>query len=345
MSVRDVVPRTPRRRRLRRDQRRCPGTGGVPSGEVFEPDEELYGVPAGIRVRGAPGRAGSGRGCWHSATPPSSSATRTWTTAPRSGALGEALDAAGVPRAAIANADGAGYLQGPPFHRGAAVALVDERAVIPDGAVGPHLLEPAPEAPYGMRLSDEAVSDAFEASWSRGGVVLVEGSDLARADRYSRRRRHWHAEPRCARTALRWTDDLVADLLAAVDPARDSVLVVGPYHRRGPAHLTVAGLRAPDVEPGLLRSGTHAPNRDRDPRRHRTHHPRPGGGRPPQLHGGPPVRARRRRTLHRTSAGRAPRRDRRGGALPRPDGRAGGADVRRAAGRAVGLRGGRPPTS
>ena len=31
---------------------------------------------------------------------------------------------------------------------------------------------------------------------------------------------------------------------------------MGPYHRRGPAHLTVAGLRAPDVEPGLLRSGT-----------------------------------------------------------------------------------------
>ena len=85
--------------------------------------------------------------------------------------------------------------------------------------------------------------------------MLVEGSDLARADRYTA------GEPlarraEARRTALRWTDDLVADLLAEVDPARDSVLVVGPYHRRGPAHLTVAGLRAPDVEPGLLRSGT-----------------------------------------------------------------------------------------
>ena len=45
-------------------------------------------------------------------------------------------------------------------------------------------------------------------------------------------------------------------LLEQVDPARDSVLVVGPYHRAGEPHLTIAAMQSPGVEGGLLRSGT-----------------------------------------------------------------------------------------
>ena len=168
------------------------------------------------------------------------------------GALGEALAAADVPRAAIANADGAGYLQAG-RHRGG--GRTGRRAgVIPDGAVGPQLLEAAPDgslrrAPVrrcrGGRVRGDLVAAAASCSW--------RDPTWRAADRHGRRA---PGRGPGAPDALRWTDDLVAELLAEVDPARDSVLVVGPYHRRGPAHLTVAGPAAPDIEPGLLRSGT-----------------------------------------------------------------------------------------
>ena len=48
----------------------------------------------------------------------------------------------------------------------------------------------------------------------------------------------------------------MARLLESVDPARDSVLVVAPYHSEAAVHLTVAGMRGPGIEPGLLRSGS-----------------------------------------------------------------------------------------
>jgi hypothetical protein len=254
MSVRDVVRQTSPGDAYAAISAGARARGVRLSGEVFEPHEEVYGVSARAlyeQLLGAP----APDGLLALGYPALVERNEDLDYDAEIGALGEALAAADVPRAAIANADGAGYLQGPPYHRGAAVALVDERAVIPDGAVGPQLLEAVPAAPYGVRLSNDAVADEFERTWYRGGVVLVEGSDLARADR------HTADEPlaqraEARRTALRWTDELVAELLANVDPARDSVLVVGPYHRRGAAHLTVAGLRAPDVQPGLLRSGT-----------------------------------------------------------------------------------------
>jgi hypothetical protein len=56
--------------------------------------------------------------------------------------------------------------------------------------------------------------------------------------------------------ALAATDELVGRLLEQVDPERDAVLVVGPYHTRGSVHLTVAGLAAPGLEPGVLRSAS-----------------------------------------------------------------------------------------
>ena len=58
------------------------------------------------------------------------------------------------------------------------------------------------------------------------------------------------------REALRSTDAIVARLLESVDPSRDSVLVVAPYHSEAAVHLTVAGMRGPGIEPGLLRSGS-----------------------------------------------------------------------------------------
>ena len=46
------------------------------------------------------------------------------------------------------------------------------------------LIKEDPLAPFGVSYDQEAVLAAFDTAWTAGGVVLVEGSDLARADRY-----------------------------------------------------------------------------------------------------------------------------------------------------------------
>ena len=139
--------------------------------------------------------------------------------------------------------------------RTAGNALIDQHGTVPGGAVSEALLEPSPTAPYGVHLSPERVTAAFEEAWALGGVVLVEGSDLARADRFMPVAAPAH-RPEVRREALRSTDAIVARLLESVDPSRDSVLVVAPYHSEAAVHLTVAGMRGPGIEPGLLRSGS-----------------------------------------------------------------------------------------
>jgi hypothetical protein len=86
-------------------------------------------------------------------------------------------------------------------------------------------------------------------------VVLVEGSDLERADAYKvfSTSEDWS---RLRKQALAWTDAMVGRLLAAVDSRRDAVVVVGPSHPAKTDALTVAAVNAPGVKPGLLQSGT-----------------------------------------------------------------------------------------
>ena len=269
-------------------------------------------------------------GCWRWASPPSSSATRTSTTAPRSARSGEAL--ADGRRAARRHRQRrrrrATVPEGPPFHRDAGVALVDAAGVVPDGAVSDRsLLEPAPDgALRRAAVRRRPCVDAFEASWSRGrrraggGLRPGPGRSVPAVEPPARR-------ARLAATALRWhRRRSSAELLADRSTRRATRCSWSrPTTAAGEVHLTVAGLRAPDVEPGLLRSGSTR---------------RTGivtlvdiaptildlvGRRPPELDGGPPVRASRRRRVHRRGARRRPRGARRGGSLPRPDGDAGGA--------------------
>jgi hypothetical protein len=172
------------------------------------------------------------------------------------GALGERLDEAGYRRAVIGNGDGVEPAGEPPeFRRQLVSALMDEHGFVPGGRVDAGLLEEHARAPYGLRLDHDAVQAAFETAWTPRSVVLVEASDLVRADTYRP-----FATPEqgdvLLTAALRRADDLFGRLINEVDLERDAVLVVGPAHADGPAQLTVAALRAPGIEPGLLRSGT-----------------------------------------------------------------------------------------
>lgn len=173
----------------------------------------------------------------------------------RLGALGDALGAAGYSRAVIANSDGADAALGAAVPQRAAVtALMGADGTVPAGEVSAQLLQRDPAAPYGVRLDAAAVVHAFTDVWGDHSVVLVEASDLVRADAYAAVQ---SAPARAAslQRALAWTDDLIGRLLDRV-AGRDAVVVVGPTASRRSGGLTVAAVRAPGVEPGLLRSGT-----------------------------------------------------------------------------------------
>jgi hypothetical protein len=171
------------------------------------------------------------------------------------GALGTALQRAGIARQVIANAD-QGELQpaADRLHREAALALINESGKVP-GTVGRDLLRPDVAAPFGLRLDPDRVVRAFAGFGDRRTVTLVEASDLARADAY---RRLATPEQRVAmrKQAIAATDRMVGRLLDAVDLRRDAVIVVGPYHSSRQRELTVFGLHAPGVAPGYLESST-----------------------------------------------------------------------------------------
>lgn len=169
------------------------------------------------------------------------------------GALGDALQEGGARPAVIGTADGNNEETETVYARQAVIGLMDSEGLVPGGRVGDDLLEPDPEAPYGRRLDEQEVVAAFDEAWVDRAVVLVEASDLARADTY-RPLATSEQRTRQRREALERSDQLLGRLLERVDPATDAVLVVGPYPATGSDHLTVAALRAPGVEPGLLKS-------------------------------------------------------------------------------------------
>ncbi|MCC6340369.1 MAG: hypothetical protein IT197_10395 [Acidimicrobiia bacterium] len=181
----------------------------------------------------------------------------------RVGALGEALAEAGIHRAVVANADEPGPAATTGldvYRRDAARALTGADGVVPGGRVDGGLLRADPAAPFGVRYDLAAVTRAFGRAWgSRDGgrraVVLVEASDLARADSY----RPFVTGPRrelFKKWALRWTDELVGALLRRVDPDRDAVVLATPAVAKARGGLGMAAVRAPWTEPGLLESAT-----------------------------------------------------------------------------------------
>ena len=178
------------------------------------------------------------------------------------GLLGDELAAAGIDRAVIANADAAeGFVSDEPppdgaYARGAATALMGSDGVVPSGTVGRGLLRDDRDAPFGRRLDPDAVLAAFDQVWTESPrVVLVEASDLSRASGYGPRATGAQRRALTA-DALRSTDALLAELLERVDPARDAVLILSPVSPASDPDLAIVALRAPGVEPGVLRSAT-----------------------------------------------------------------------------------------
>ena len=170
------------------------------------------------------------------------------------GELGQALADAGIDRGVVANADGDDPLVTEYLHREAALALADYDGVVPCGDVSSALLIDDPAAPFGRRLDAARVLDTFRRCSTPSSVVLVEASDLRRADAYGDRvpsRRDSAVRAR----ALAATDALVGSLVADLDAQRDAVVVLAPSVASKP-RLAVLGVRAAEYEPGLLVSGS-----------------------------------------------------------------------------------------
>jgi hypothetical protein len=220
--------------------------GGVPSAEILE--RRLGWVPRGIT---------------YPAIGAALDANERSAYGAEVGMLGDRLGEAGVDRAVIANADAAeGFVSDEPppdgaYARGAATALMGSNGIVPGGTVGRSLLVDDPLAPFGRRLDQDVVLDAFAREWRNGDrtVVLVEASDLSRATGYAARttseqRRSLRQE------ALADADALLGRLLESVDPERDAVMVLSPVAPSASPALGIAAVQAPDVHPGLLQSAT-----------------------------------------------------------------------------------------
>src|SRR5262249_60253534 len=103
------------------------------------------------------------------------------------GGGGGNLAGAGWSGAVVANGEGyapeelpvGGY-----YRRQAVAGLMGSAGKVPAGAVGPELLVPDAQAPFGLRYDNAAVLRAFRNVWQPRSVVLVEASDLAREDAY-----------------------------------------------------------------------------------------------------------------------------------------------------------------
>lgn len=171
------------------------------------------------------------------------------------GALGDALEEARVARAVIANGDHGEGSDVVDFRREASVGLIDGDGLVERGMVGRNLLVEDVDAPFGLRLDNDAVTASFEELWRARTVVLVEASDMVRAEDAKALSTEDQAA-RQRRQAIERSDELFGELLAGVDLGRDAVIVVAPYAVDGGTSLTVIGMDGPDVEAGLLSSGT-----------------------------------------------------------------------------------------
>jgi hypothetical protein len=170
------------------------------------------------------------------------------------GALGTALRR--TPVMAIGNAD-AGLPAPLPAgaERWTLLAAMDSDGVVDRAATGPNLLVRDDRAPYGVRSDPEELHRAVDqALRSRCSVLIVDQGDVTRADAASVVDLRGAREARAA--ALRAADDLLARLRAALDPARDLLLVVSPTSPawEDEAHLGIALAEGSDWPRGSVLS-------------------------------------------------------------------------------------------
>ena len=229
--------------------------GGLEDGEVLQADEPFAGATGAVLYERRTGHPLDARmGAIGFPALVTANEALLFDSVP--GALGSTLRTNGWGRAVVANADrGETTPTELSLHREAALAVADESGRVPAGEVAPSLLADTPEAPYGVTLDRTAVLDAFDRVWRDQRVVLVEGSDLARADAY-RKVATAAQRTRQRNAALRSTDRMMGRILERTDPARDLVMVVGAFQPSYAKNLGVFAVHGRGIGAGLVESST-----------------------------------------------------------------------------------------
>ncbi|MDP9068075.1 MAG: hypothetical protein M3N53_06990 [Actinomycetota bacterium] len=174
------------------------------------------------------------------------------------GAFGEAVAneartaAGGI--AAIGNAD----VGAPPprpfgFARYTALAAMDASGEVALAATGSDLLSPSTGSPYRVRTDDEVIRRYVDEVLNDPcAVAVIDHGDLIRADQLSAAAVNpaLHADDR--REALLAADDLLAEVIEALDPARDLLVVAAPASPRWDRdiHFGVAVVHGPGFAAG-----------------------------------------------------------------------------------------------
>ena len=166
------------------------------------------------------------------------------------GALGDALNRAGVRTAVVGNADRLSPSGEALPSRPAPVAVMDTSGVVDAGHVGADLLMDDAAAPVGRRADPVAIRSQVGEALAKADVVLVDPGDMDRAA---------HAGPVAATAsearsrAMGATDRILGDVAALAGPDA-LVLVVSVAPPGEDWRLTPMVARGPGVTPGQLHS-------------------------------------------------------------------------------------------
>jgi hypothetical protein len=168
------------------------------------------------------------------------------------GSLASALESGHRSAAVVANADDSLDFS---TRRQAGLFGADRTGQVAGGKVDHGLLQADELAPSGLRLNPDATVAAFESAWRDHDVVLVELSDLERAEQARSETSEVQAN-RIYDGMLRADDAIVGRLLRHVDLRHDRVIVVGPTAPLADEQLTVFALAGAGIEPGWAMSST-----------------------------------------------------------------------------------------
>lgn len=183
------------------------------------------------------------------------------------GLLAGTLQEAGLGAGVVGNADGIDTVADS-YERQVGLAVVTPDGVVPSGDLDVDLLTMDTARPFGRRLDNDRVLERFTELWEPSpssdedpGLVVVEASDMARTLRYRNLVDTDRYDELWAQS-LADADELAGQVLAEVDPERDSVILLAPYNQPGSRDLTVAALQTPDARAagttavGYLRSAS-----------------------------------------------------------------------------------------
>ncbi len=256
MSVRTAARRTDAARgylTLGAGNRANVRMGDVLAQLAFNVEDPFEGGTAGDALRRRTGRAPRGE-IVHLGVPMLERRQRSLHYGTEVGALGEALAAAGIPRAVVSAGDLADEPQGTAtLRRSSVLGLVDATGSV-DGGRLDNLVTDDPGGPFGRATDPAHFLAATRDALASARVILVEPGETLRADDFT----EVVASGRQAavrRWALQRTDALLGAVLAELGP-RDLVIVVSVSGPQGTPReqLTPLIVSGHGVERGLLTS-------------------------------------------------------------------------------------------